>query len=340
MKTALTRSLFWLAALTAALSASAAFSRGSGSLVANATPVPGTKGRAASYFWVNHGSVITLPNPSNGILRPMRIDPRSGAVTPLPPIAPALTQGMVRGSYRASANGERLLWARQTGPTYHWVIQHLDSGKTFTHNAHPFDPFRRPSAEFHPDGRSWVELRPVNGHYYSVVNDPLSGFAAKAKRLVGLTDPAQILSVSAEGGVTAMIRQPMSYWQGEMARIDVGTGEVTKTKAPIPPEMGAMGIAVSPETTRMALMLWNREPSSGFRLLGPLLSELGIRDQRIGSLRVIDPSGTNLGDLGTMQWMADRRRWRRGGAMQLKWTPDGKRLSFIHQDQLYTIPAP
>ncbi len=337
MRTISTRSTFWAFGVAAALGLSAAYTRAGseGTLIPAATPVPGTKGRTGQFFWIDDRKLITLQN-NSGTYRPFEVNADSGEATALPSIPTPYTQTELRGSWRLSPDGSRLLWGQQDGPRFRWITHHLKTGRSFPQKYQPFDPYRRPTAAWVGSDNEWAEIT-SQGSYYVAEVHPLN---AVARPLTGISDPVQILHSDSPRKVTVAIRRPMTYWRGEIAQLDLHTGKVKKRTIPIPPHMAAMGLGLSPDSTRLALTLWSQEPSSGFRLLGPLLTGFGIRDQRLGSLQVIDANDTAPREVGTVQWTGDRRRGRRGGPWLLKWTPDSRRISFAYRDQIYTIPAP
>lgn len=348
MRSFLPRYSGWAIGVAGAIAMSGSASRygAQGTLIPSAAPLPGTKGHAGPYFWADDRRIVSLKRTSSGY-RPHAIDTRTGSVTTLPPIPHQYTQSELRNSWRLSPDGKRLLWAQQNGPAYRWILGEIDSGLYSPQPSQPFDPFRRATADWFPDGRAWIELASRGGRYEFRTNSvsekvvhPFASARSMWRKVDTISDTMTILQVDSHRKVTAMIRQPMTYWRGELARIDLRTGGVDKTTASIPPNMGALGAAVSPDQDSLALTLWSYEPSSGFRLLGPILSSFGIRDQRTGTLRVIGANGGEPRDAGTIYWSADRRGWRRTGPWQLKWTPDSQRLSFAYADQIYTIRAP
>ena len=337
VKTISTRSTFWAFSVAAAFGLSAAYTRAGseGTLLPAATPIPGTKGRAGQFFWIDNRRLITL-QPKSGAYRPFEVDTDSGDAKPIPAIQSQYTQTELRNSWRLSPDGSRLLWGQQDGPRFRWIIHHLPTGRTFPQRYQPFDPYKRPTAAWVGADNDWAEITAHGPIYIAELHPQIY----MARPLTGLSDPVQILHSDSPSRVTVAIRRPMSYWRGEMAQLDLLTGKVKKRTIPIPQRMAAMGLGLSPDATRLALTLWSQEPSSGFRLLGPLLSGFGIRDQRLGSLQVIDASDPAPREVGTVQWSGDRRRGRRAGPWLLKWTPDSRRISFAFRDQLYTIPAP
>ena len=341
MRTLLTRSLGWTILVAGALGASAAFTRAAhNGLLSAATEIPGTKGRTGSYFWASDQEIVVLRGSSTAGYRPERIHVQTGNVRYLPSIPPALTQGELRGSWRLASDGRRVLWGQQNGAAYQWNIGDIETGGYFSQPSLPFDPYRRPTADWLPGSDGYVELLSIAGGYLAVINGYDGPARNRRRALSVISDPAQIAAVTPRGEIIATIRQPRHYWHGELTRIDIKGGRVEKLNAPVPPRMGSMGVAVAPDGERMALSLWNREPSSGFRLLGPLLSELGVRDQRSGFLRVADFEGNGAVDLGTLSWVTEPGRWRRQGPSQLRWAPDGDRISFFYRDRIYAISVP
>jgi hypothetical protein len=334
-------------AATLAVGMAGAVGRGAseGTLLSNATPVPGTKGRAGPFFWVGVKAIVSLPIPI-GSGRPLRINAESGETVHLPAIPAQYANSLLRNSFRLSPDGKRLLWGQQGGGMFRWIEGDMEAGTYFARPYQPYDPVRRPSAEWLPDGSAWMELSSSGARYALQVNTPLAPAHARKtvwwpnRRVIdGLTDPAHVLRLTPDRRAVVMVRQPMSYWGGEMAEIDLRTGRTKKATVPLPGNMGALGVALSPDGTRLAMTLWSHEPSSGYRLLGPLLNGFGIRDQRTASLRVVEADGKSGADVGTLFWTADRSRWRRGGLWHLKWTPDSRRISFAYRDQIYTVPA-
>jgi hypothetical protein len=309
-------------------------------------PVPGTKGRAGPFFWAGDKTLVSLPMPVS-LGRPLRIDVESGLTDALPAIPPQYANSILRNSFRLSHDGKRLLWGQQGGGRFRWIHGEIGTGAFTAGPYQPYDPVRRPSADWLPDSSGWVELAPL-GSQYTVRHHSFTVSSAQNPRMTypftrfvdRISDPASILRLTADRRAVVMIRQPMSYWGGEMAEIDVRTGKTRKAAVSVPANMGAMGVSLSPDGTRLAMTLYSHDQSSGYRLLGPLLSGFGIRDQRTAFLRVIEADGKSGADLGTLYWTADRSRWRRGGPWHLKWTSNSRRLSFSYRNQIYTIPAP
>lgn len=119
---------------------------------------------------------------------------------------------------------------------------------------------------------------------------------------------------------------------------------IHKAKLPLPDSIGIYDLAFSPRGDRLAQVLERREKASGPSFWKRLLALLGQPPRTRLELWVMPLRGGAMQLIGTLYPdMREKRApsvlWTDRWPSMLRWLPDGKHLSFVYKDALWTVPV-
>jgi len=117
------------------------------------------------------------------------------------------------------------------------------------------------------------------------------------------------------------------------------SGASRSYSVPLPAGARVCALKLSPQGDRLAWAIerW-RSPAPWTMQLARYLPILGVRQRPFVSLSVTDVNGGHWRDVGTQEVTAEMGLSQEI-LVQLRWTPDGKRLSFVCCGTLYAVPA-
>jgi len=96
-------------------------------------------------------------------------------------------------------------------------------------------------------------------------------------------------------------------------------------------------VVLSPDGKRLAWKLHARENGAGSGLLARLLAYFGARPRAMISLWVSRLDGSDFHEIGHEE-APPMHVWPEA-IREAQWTPDGRHVSFLFQDALWTVPA-
>jgi len=291
-----------------------------------------------NYFWISNSEVLLVTQangPAYGGVLPVLVR-RVNAVTGSVTVDKALTARLQRSTQLDTSD-----W--QLSPDSRWLLCHNDSRRWVAASLDGAHLMTWPlqgdgSGEsgiltaWLPDGRSWIQAvedqQTTHTYLYqlnkSTVTDHSGNFGLDGLEVVGFYGPTRLLTIlpqTGDGGGVSMadydILNPAAsshfYFQY------------------VPPNMDIQQVRLSPDRSRLAWKFTVKPLPLGLR--ATINSNYVRRSSPVtAGLWTSDLNCNNLHEVGTVDIRDDQ-------ITNLRWTPDGKRLSFIDGDTLYTIPA-
>ena len=291
-----------------------------------------------NYFWLSNEEALLVtpadePADENGpLLALQRVNTATGTVTADPTLGVSLhryAHSDVSG-WELSPDAKWLLCHDYSRS---WVAVSLDS----SHDV--IRPFQGagsgevgPFTAWLPDARSWLQAVQEEGvtHNYlyrvdtPTVTDHVGRFGLDGLEIVGFFGPTRVLTIlprTGDGGGISM---------ADYDALSPATSSHFYIQH-VPPNMDVQQVVLSPDRSRLAwkfavkplpLGLKATINSGYVRHSSPVTAGLWISDLNLNNLR----------EIGTVDIRDDH-------ITNLRWTPDGKRLSFIDGDALYTVPV-
>jgi len=317
------------------------FLRGSPGLLDHSTGVPIVKD-VGWYDWLSKTEMLAI---TSGSLRGMifRIDTRTGLVSEL----------------NAHLSGLSVVYAFTTdglSPNKRWLhckgaVGRVNTHEFFTltgaHRNYVDGPYSKDEiGEFEgawgPDSRTWVYLHQEDA---SLRFGELTVEGPKRRREYRVNAGTEfhqprIESVLRNGHV--LVREGESRLNPQQTfrlfEYDLrGEKLVNKYAIALPFTVGVYGSALSPPGNRIAFLLETIDPPVG---LSVWLNRLTRKPSGpVMSLWIANLDGSHLRLLGSEALRVDRINGEEAEIGCLRWLSDGKRLSFIFRDKLWTIPA-
>ncbi len=304
-----------------------------------------------SYWWLSDHEILFLSiqraSENLGDYTAVRYDTRTGIQTDLTALEQTLFAhrcNMHTSAWQVSPDGKYLLWNGSdtiagTDPATQqpalllkerWYVTSLDGKQTQTWPRVTSD---HPCAFWLSDSHQWVEW---HDHYsnngaqlrmeiHTIGKDAVtflnSALDPRSYMPIGLTGPENGLCVSprvGDGDVT-LVRWAMTP----------GFVSHSGTFLPTPGKTGPIEAIVSPQGDRIA---WKFGATPGPRFLSGTRFMRHLHPSEAG-LYVSRSDGSDMRLLGAFHTPPDE-------LIHLRWTPDGRRLSFACRGSLYTVPAP
>jgi len=291
-----------------------------------------------NYFWLSDREALlvmqgTGPGDENGPpLAVGRVGAATGGVT-----ADTALEARLHGYARGGVPGWQLSpdarWLLCHGHARSWAAVRLDGPGLVTR------PFQDSASgevasltAWLPDSRSWVQAVQEEGmtHHYLYrldtprVADHVGRFGLDGLEVIGFYSPTRLLTVmrrTGDGGGISMAdydalspaTSPRFYIQHVPANMDV------------------QQVVLSPDRNRLAWKFTVKPLPLGLK--ATINSGYVRRSSPVAAgLWVSDLNCNNLREIGTVDIRDDQ-------ITDLRWTPDGRRLSFIEGAALYTVPA-
>lgn len=335
-------------------------------LVGRATLVKGWPERGREYDWETDHSVI-LYVPALARHSALRLDTTIEQCVPLSTVTLQLekTPYSDRSSpWKLSPNGKRLFHRElMTGNGWEgsvWVTTNLaggnaetGSGTNLTSDSYFWQGLHDP---WFKDSRHWVEMTDgaaIDGAsatpsaFDLIIHDaeipetvrraPISippnknGVRPYPFTLLGFTPQGRgIVTYWMPGAVV-----PMDCWE---FGIEPNAAPPRPFRIPLPTKGRVDELALSPQADRLVWRLYCERESSVMGLLQKLFPRMELETRRTVEFWVSRLDGREPRCLGTQPAKPDYLPGHNGPG-HMRWTPDGKRVSFLYQSRLYTIPA-
>jgi hypothetical protein len=315
-----------------------------------------------TYNWQSGHSIIVFKE-ENSEFTPVVVNTYSKTVAPL--ISPATngyhTYMSVSRSY-ISPDGSQLLWTGYvSGVEGLWTLYNLKTKVLTRCSYQQTNPSLYSDEEnlvsWLPDNRRWVSLDSLAPTPCLVVysRDGMDGSSgAYVPLMVPLPyvlpstpsdiDPiVELLGVSQEGDALVTTWRP-------------GPGEtrsfVTCDFAPVPgapfkkwaitlgPEVSYSSQRVlSPDKDHIAWKVVCRRSSPFLTMLGRVFSRLRSEPRETAEIWVSRLDGSGMREIGHLNLHLGPNSVGEKTPSEIRWTPDGKKLSYIYKDTLYTVPV-
>ena len=297
-----------------------------------------------NYFWLSDQEALLVREgggtPDMGVppaVTAHRVSVATGATLEDAPLEAALHKAgatSVVPEWQLSPDGKWLLAESSPYVTnQQWVATTIDGARQVIRpHQHEEHEDRGTSAIWRPDSRSWIQTVEINNlvHTFSyslasaVVSERAETFFFFGHSLLGFFGASRVLAI-----------RPQTGDGGGVGVADFGDGP---SPAPahfympqVPANMDVQQVVLSPDSSRLAWK-FSVKPlplglkaaiNSGYvRRSSPVTAGLWVSDLNLNHLREIG--------------MVDSRD---DHITSLRWTPDGKSLSFVDGDALYTVPA-
>ncbi len=298
-----------------------------------------------NYFWLPNRQVLLVTQSSGQVplgnpnpVQVQRLDPASGLKVENAALETALSKAHADAlvdHWQLSPDAKWLLAKSNEyqGPEA-WVATTLDGTRQVQRPYHKGEwRDEYVSAVWRPDSRSWIQAEEdydskthvfINSLSSPIVPERVEDFMLNGRIVVGFPVADRVLALyhrTGDGGGVGFVNFGGS----------VASAPCSIYYEHIPPNMDIQEVALSPDGQRLA---WKMA-------VKPL--PLGLQ-AAINSSYVRRSSPTTVGlwtslvncsdlyEVGTLDARDDH-------VSGLRWTPDGKRLSFIDDDTLYTVPA-
>ena len=288
------------------------------------------------YFWENGHSVLTFRKQQIGVAA-ISVDISTGAETQHAALSSDLRQGVPdQLQRRLSPDGRCLLWPRLDRTSLTWCASDLNGTRLKN-----WVMARQPTGAVGPlwlsDGRTWVEIRDATNYSgtYAVlyVCHSLNSSDRSSKSISGL--PVWTVGVAPDNGVVALQWLTGGSSGGdriawsEYKPFPKPGGIVTKT-VPMPEAATGLDEAeLSPRGDRIACLVHYTYLSPLEKLLQRFFAVRIQPHEKVG-LWVIRRDGGGKRLVGSEDG---------GSPFGLLWTQDGRRLSFVDHDSLYSVSA-
>jgi hypothetical protein len=120
--------------------------------------------------------------------------------------------------------------------------------------------------------------------------------------------------------------------------IHKGKPDITDQPLEVPDDSAVIDVTMSPITAphgpRMAYIVERRSRPSSIGILQRLFDWIGRKRKNRVELYTSRVDGTSMRKVGSLSYDDPK-----DALTALRWTPDGKRLSFVHHDTLWTVPV-
>jgi WD40-like Beta Propeller Repeat len=308
------------------------------------------------YRWISSHELLYFEG-TVGDWKLTKLDIDTGVKTPLVGLTKAYNETLTGiGVHEVSPDGKRLLWASSRDEKPTWVVAKIDGSQRTewrrlkVGQISSYDPFGWSFAYWTDNGRAVMETSLEAGRAWSSTLarlsikgiEPATGSELLARTpWPSMTCPEPS---AAERNVLLGIDDFATIQNRRNDDIRVFTGRLSKEGSSatahivhLPRYANFFGAVPSPGVDRIAWELGSPYDPTSRGVSGrasPPRKRLPL------SFWVSRVDGSGLRPLGHLQ--PDRRGavWQYEHLGGLRWTPDGKRLSFVYNGILYSVPAP
>jgi len=315
------------------------------------------------YVWLSDHELIRFPvdtkqdgqGNSMTIMRAEQLDTKTGLRTPLTDLSRRLrAQRDYASLFRLSPDGKWLVYAANNSdddyPRSHFYVSEVGGPRErewpledAASNGMPSMP---PGAVWLPDSRRWLELAPDETGLLGVRMHSLDVDSPKA---LPVTAPARLRSLLGVTPDYRLIATDFYVSPGSAAR-SVDLYEVGLYPNPTPPRRHTLrappnaqilDIALSPRGDRLAWAFYFSRVPTGMQWLARFIPSLRKRLRpRVGAgLWVSRLDGSEMREIGYQEIDPNVPAPLRLAPAEIHWTPDGRRLSFVYKNALYTVPV-
>lgn len=307
---------------------------GGPSITARATRVADLSSARPYYWWLSDHEVMTFRDPDKQDWTLLRRDLKAGTEMPLNELTQRFTQsGGNPDSVQVSPDGKWMLW---TGLENGVLVATLDGKRFWREKSRHISEVR-----WHPDSRRWIEIVEADEMYsYVILHSVEKPQKGVGKPIFPAIPAGEEMVDSRNMALTADEHLLVCYWNettgdlNPIARIraagfNANPGNTNKIifQAPRPSLFGE--IVFHPPVGRLVWVLECERPWSLLGILGLSVST----DFWISELK----GGGSARPVGSL--LTKRFGIRGAGPYNVRWTPDGKRLSFVYENALWTVPV-
>jgi hypothetical protein len=312
------------------------------------------------YFWRAPSDIYIGERAGDGRLRRFEISGgslRERGIVPDP-------AGKNTPAYTVSPDGKSIgvvAATRDEWPELCFIVDNIDGTRIFGNSTYPFlhpSTVSRDGIVWLPDSRRWVSLiggdndpaeiqlhsldtPEAGGRAIDTLGTPQAGLPPPKpiRMLLGVTADHRLIATDFNPSfippATAIVIPPATTVT--IKEIGIYPNPLTAREHTVksPPGTDVRELALSPKGDRLALIAYSSHVPLITRLLGRILPSVRKNSRpRAGlSVYVGDFDGSHMRELGYQP--VDKL----GSPHDLKWSPDGRSLSFILGDGLYLIPA-
>ncbi len=279
------------------------------------------------YFWISNREILSFRQVGRGNVQAYRVDIATGGARPLLALNRSL-RGTVTDTaqWRLSPDGKWLVWPNLRTSIPRWVASSLDDSRTITW----------PVLGNRPSGPLWL---PGNNRWVEFAFVGYNGAQPWIHNLDGTTERGPLINGAFRWpmGITATARV-VSLEMDSNEALQGDTYSLVSSSAP--PQTFTISLPrgtqstveaeLSPQGDRLAYLLRSERQSAIQRFLHTLIPGVDAPTINQYSLWVSRLDGSGAHRIGDEEGPT---------VTGLLWTPDGKRLSFFCNNNLYTIPA-
>jgi hypothetical protein len=238
--------------------------------------------------------------------------------------SPGLEMHYLPPTAAMSPDGKWLLWSNTASRTHRqWVVATFEGQQQMW--AQGIDPDSSTDdlgghGLWMPDGTRWVELvsrykNRIYSIHYANVYQPGKPAPVSTVRIRGLRDGLPV-GIRQNG---ALVMHTSLHERGKPVQ-HIDTVTARKLSVPVPVSSDVSDVKLSPQGDRLAWIL--EQERSGKRLY---------------TVYIADADGAHARPVGSAEGITSRTgyTWPR----ELQWLPDGKQVSFIYKNGVYTLPV-
>jgi hypothetical protein len=231
-----------------------------------------------------------------------------------------------------SPDGKWLLWNHVDFPRSQWVAAAFDGQQQqWAQGSDPAstEAYLPNHALWMPDSTRWVEL-------VSRLKNDIYSIHLAHKYAMGGTTPVSTVHISGlQDGLPVGIRQDevvvmdnsprrtdAPIRQIDLSLVSLGADKVTaqQLSVPIPVSAAVADVRLSPQGERLAWILEQEHDKT-----------------RLYTLYTADADGAHARPIGSAPGMQIGKAY--SWPRELRWLPDGKQISFVYQNAVYTLPV-
>ena len=281
-----------------------------------------------SHLWLSDDKILAFRTDSVGRRYAVKVDTATGSEMPLIALNTRLLRhGHAPSFWELSPDRKWMLWIDHSLPKT-WNVASLDGSKfmSYPHPGVNVD-WDMTIAHWTCDSRRWGEL----------IGDRLSLYnlkQPKAEKTVFVSEPQNVTIIFLCGfdvkgeAIAAMDGPGPTFIKfGTTSRFAPGH------QLPISPGMHYLDdIELAPQGEKVAWICGARKDTPAMMQWLPRVLRPHLWDRPIEEVWVADLDGTHQHRLGYVEGY-------NGDLKDIRWSPDGKRLSFLHQSALYIVSA-
>lgn len=310
------------------------------------------------YRWISSHELLYFEGTSVGDWKLMKLDLNTGAKTPLAGLSKTYNEtpsGL--GQVEVSPDGKRLLWASSRDDKPTWVVARLDGSERTDWRRlkmpsfrNRFDPFAWSVANWTDNGKAVMEAslerdgtrRSVRARLSIKGIEPATGptllaripWPSMALPLPSAVDRSALLGYD---DFVAIQNRPDDDVRVFRVRLSATGSSVTEQTVHLPQYANFYGAVPSPGGDRIAWQLgspYDHTSRGVSEYMSPPSKRLPL------GYWISRADGSGLRPLGHLRPDPRGAVWQYEHLGGLRWTPDGRHLSFVYNGVLYTVSVP